>query len=128
MAMDTTLSDFRHGVRMLRKYPAIYAIAIATLALGIAAATTMFSIVDAVLLRALPYRDADRLALVWDRAGDSARDYWLSPPEFHDLQETATAFDASAALMDRRLTLTGREEAEELQGVGVTPTDRKSVV
>jgi putative ABC transport system permease protein len=120
--MDTTLSDFRHGVRMLRKYPAIYAIAIATLALGIAAATTMFSIVDAVLLRALPYRDADRLALVWDRAGDSARDYWLSPPEFRDLQETATAFDASAALMDRRLTLTGRDQAEELQGVGVTPT------
>jgi putative ABC transport system permease protein len=119
--MDTWLSDFTHGARMLRKYPAIYALAILTLGLGIAAATTMFSIVDAVLLRSLPYRTADRLALVWDRAGDSARDYWLSPPELADLQQRATAFDGLAALMDRRLTLTGRGEPEELQAVGVTP-------
>jgi putative ABC transport system permease protein len=119
--MDTWLSDFGHGARMLRKYPAIYAVAILTLALGIAAATTMFSIVDAVLLRSLPYRDAGRLALVWDRNGDSARDYWLSPPEFADLQQMGTAFEATAALMDRHLTLTGRGDAEELQAVAVSP-------
>jgi hypothetical protein len=119
--MDTWRSDFVHGARMLRQYPAIYAVAILTLALGMAAASTMFSIVDAVLLRTLPYRDADRLALVWDRAGDSARDYWLSPPEFADLQQTAHAFEEMAALFDRRFTLTGRGDAEELQAVAVSP-------
>jgi len=44
---------------------------------------------------------------VWDRVGDSGRDYWLSPPEFADLQEGAAAFDAMAALTDRRHKLTG---------------------
>lgn len=115
------MTDFLHGVRLLRTHPAIYFVALLTLALGITAATTMFSIVDAVLLRSLPYRDAGRLALVWDRIGDNAQEMWLSPPEFADLRQMSSSFEDMAALYDRRFTLTGRGEAEELQAVAVSP-------
>jgi putative ABC transport system permease protein len=118
---QTLLSDLRHGARMVRSHPAVYATAFATLAIGIAAATTMFTIVDAVVFEPLPYANADRLALVWDRAGDSPRDVWLSPPEFADLRERAGAFAATAALTDRRYTLTGRGEPDDLQGGAVSP-------
>jgi putative ABC transport system permease protein len=118
---QTLVSDLRHGARMLRAHPAVYATAFATLAIGIAAAITMFTVVNAVLLEPLPYAHADRLALVWDRAGDSARDIWLSPPEFANLRERAGAFAAVAALTDRRYTLTGRGEPDDLQGAAVSP-------
>src|SRR5689334_20199594 len=119
--MQTFLSDLRHGVRMLRAHPAVYATAFVTLAIGIAAATTMFTIVNSVVLEPLPYAHADRLALVWDRTGDSPRDIWLSPPEFADLRERADAFADAAALTDRRYTLTGRGEPDDLQGAAVSP-------
>ena len=119
--MPTFLTDVRHGARILVKYPSVYLSSLVTLAIGIAATTTMFSIVNAVVLKPLPYADADRLALVWDRTGDSGRSIWLSPPEFADLRGRADAFDDAAALTDRRFTLTGRNDPEELQGAAVSP-------
>src|SRR5262245_15611583 len=119
--MRTLLLDLKHGARVLARHPGPYGASFLTLALGLAAATTMFSIVNAVLLEPLPYADDGRLALVWNRTGDSPRDVWLSPPEFADLRERARAFDDVAALTDRRYTLTGRNEPEELQAAAVTP-------
>jgi ABC-type antimicrobial peptide transport system permease subunit len=121
MPMATFISDLKHGARILVKHPAVYAAAFLTLAVGIASATTMFSVVNAVLLEPLPYANADRLALVWDRAGDSGRDIWLSPPEFADLRDTSEAFAEAAALTDRRYTLSGRAEPEEMQAAAVSP-------
>jgi putative ABC transport system permease protein len=121
MPMSTVISDLTHGARMLFRHPGVYTAAFLTLAVGIASATTMFSIVNAVLLAPLPYANADRLALVWDRTGDSGRDVWLSPPEFADLRDMSEAFAEAAALTDRRYTLTGRAEPEELQAAAVSP-------
>src|SRR5690242_18828690 len=119
--MSTVHDDIRHGVRVLVKHPSVYVAALVTLAVGIAAATTMFSIVNAVLLTPLPYADSHRLALVWDRAGDSARTIWLSPPEFADLQARSRAFADAAALTDRRYTLTGGSQPEDVQAAAVSP-------
>jgi len=63
--MHGLVADLRFGLRMLLRRPAVAFIAILTLALGIGAGTAMFSVVDAVLLRPLPYPDADRLVFVW---------------------------------------------------------------
>ena len=73
MPMPTFIADLKHGARILFNHPGVYAAAFLTLAVGIASATTMSSIVNAVLLEPLPYANADRLALVRDRTGDSGR-------------------------------------------------------
>jgi putative ABC transport system permease protein len=65
--MANFLADLRHGFRVLRKSPGFSATVILVLALGIGANSAVFSIVDAVLLRHLPYRDPDRLVMVWEK-------------------------------------------------------------
>ena len=64
--MQALIQDLRYGVRMLVKSPAVTAVAIIALTLGIGANTAIFSVVHAVLLRSLPYSDGDRLAIVWE--------------------------------------------------------------
>jgi len=69
--LDAAGRDVRYGLRQLRRNPAFAAIAIATLALGIGGMTAMFSAFDAVLIRPLPYTDADRLVMIWDAMGEA---------------------------------------------------------
>jgi hypothetical protein len=69
--LDVAGRDVRYGLRQVRRNPAFSAIAIATLALGIGGMTAMFSAFDAVLIRALPYTDADRLVMIWDATGET---------------------------------------------------------
>ncbi|HJU65397.1 MAG TPA: permease prefix domain 1-containing protein, partial [Gemmatimonadaceae bacterium] len=84
--------DLLYALRLLRKSPLFTAIALVTLAVGIGANTAIFSVVHAVLLRALPYRAADELVMVWNSYDESLEHAAVSPPEFADIQERNKAF------------------------------------
>src|SRR5688572_2851276 len=66
-SMRTFLFDFRHGFRLMRRYPSSTLLAILTLAIGIGATTAIFSVLDAVVLRKLPYEDPDKIVMVWEK-------------------------------------------------------------
>jgi predicted permease len=97
--MGTLIQDLRYGLRMLRKSPGFTAVAILTLALGIGANTAIFSIVDAVLLRPLPYRDANRLVVVWQSdAQHRTTGAWFDVySEFQEWQRYSHSFTKVAA-------------------------------
>ena len=88
--MTTLFQDVRYGLRMLVKKPTFTIVAVLTLALGVGANAAIFSIVNAVLLRSLPYRDSDRLVRIFfNEPGLGLRDVKFSKPELDDLQTRA---------------------------------------
>jgi predicted permease len=114
--------DARYGVRQLRRNPAFSAIAIATLALGIGANTAMFSAVDAVLIRPLPYADADRLVTVWDEMSYIGFPKHVStPPEWKEWRRSNTVFTDIAANESGHAVITGDGDPEDLPARKVTP-------
>jgi putative ABC transport system permease protein len=117
--------DLRYGARMLAKAPAFTAVALLTLALGMGAATAIFSVVDTVLLKPLPFRDAERLLLIWEQNVSQNLDRtFVSPADFLAWQQQCRAVERMAALQDMRINLTGGPngyiESEELKGERVT--------
>src|SRR5438270_9492437 len=93
--------DFIFAARGLRKRPGFTSIATITIALGIGACTAIFSVVDAVLLRPLPYADAQRLVLLWgELRARNVRDWPFAPPDFRDLKQQSTeVFDDIAGMV-----------------------------
>ena len=120
--METFLQDVRYALRMLRRSPAFTLTAIITLALGIGANSAIFSVVSGVLLRPLPYPDADRLAMVWmDNSRIALREDWHSYPNYMDYRSQNTTFADMAVFNNRASTLTGEgEEPERVIGAHAT--------
>ena len=107
--MSTLMHDIRYGFRMLWKNPGFTLIAVLALALGIGANTAIFSVVNAVLLRPLPYKDADRLVYIG-----------LSLPDYRDVEESNQVFDGMAVFASNQYNLTGTENAEQVLGAVVS--------
>lgn len=113
---DSFRQDLVYGIRMLLRKPGFSLIAIGTLALGIGASTAIFSVVNGVLLRPLPYDDPDRIITVWQndhRRGIAQQK--LSPPNFLDYKQRNHVFEAMAVLRPYGLDYTGGGEPETLQ-------------
>ncbi len=115
--LEHLIQDLRYGARMLRKNPGFTAVAVLTLALGIGANTAVFSIVNGVLLKPLPYREPDKLVRVfntfkeqgWDRVGVTA-------PAFVEWRKQNTVFEGIAATRGDSINLTGLGEPERVFG------------
>lgn len=116
--MSGVIQDFRYAVRQVRKSPGFAAIAVITLALGIGANTSIFSVVNAVLLRSLPFQNADRLVRVWHTPPQSSFPgisvFSISPANFLDWQSQNHVFSSMAIYGFGGFTLTGGDKAEQV--------------
>ena len=119
--LDTLRLDLRFALRAFLRSPGFTAVAVLTLALGIGANTAIFSIVRAMLLEPLPYRDADRLVFIWLGQNVVGLRGPLAGPDLRDLREGTTTFDGFAGIWaSGTITLTGGSDPEQLRGALVT--------
>jgi putative ABC transport system permease protein len=121
--MQTLLQDFRYGIRILMKNPGFSAVAVLTLALGIGANTAIFSVVNAVLLRPLPFREPGRLVAVWE--GSPKQGYEENPPaaaNFLDWRAQNRVFEQMAIFDSyfNRFNLTAGDRPEQVVGVAIS--------
>ena len=113
--MTTLFQDLRYGIRTQAKAPAFTLIAVGTLALGIGANTAMFSVVHAVLLRPLPYRDESRLAVLWtDNVKQNLHEERTSYPNFEDWRKQSRTVEDMAFSSAFTVNLTAGDEAERV--------------
>jgi len=120
--MTTSFQDVRYGVRVLWKSPGFTMVAVLSLALGVGANTAIFSIVNAVLLRSLPFSHPECLMkIVANNRGVGARDIGLSVPELDDLRTRAGVFDQVTALNGGPSNLTGGDRPQHLEILEVSP-------
>jgi putative ABC transport system permease protein len=119
--METLLQDLRYGIRMLRKSAGFSAVVIVTLALGIGANTALFSVVDAILLRPLPFQQPAQLVSVKDdMPGVNLTDAGMSQPELDDFQQRSGVFDQVSAVWAINANITGREKPRRVEANAVS--------
>jgi putative ABC transport system permease protein len=117
--LSLLLRDVRHAWRLLRRQPAFTVVAILTLALGIGTTTAVFTVVNGVLLRPLPYRDPSRLVMLF--YGHQGRvSPWLSPPNVRDYVGPSDAFAGASSVVPITVNMTGLGDPERLQGARVS--------
>src|SRR5271169_3073340 len=115
------LKDLRYSLRTLCKTPGFSIVALLVLALGIGANTAIFSVVNSVVLRPLPYPGADRLAIIWETdLKDGIQREGPSGPNFLDWKEQSQSFEDMALLEVGTGTITGEGEPEQITGLRVT--------
>ena len=120
--METLWQDIRFGFRTLVRSPVTSAVALVTLALGIGGNTAIFSVVNSLLLKPLPFPEPDEIVLVME--SNPARGFprqSVAPPNFDDWRRQNRVFEAMTAISERRLNLTGGERPETVQGTRVSP-------
>jgi putative ABC transport system permease protein len=117
--MQSLLYDLRYGVRHLSRAPLFSALVIATLALAIGANTAIFSVVNGVLLRALPYSQPDRLVLLYEGLG-TPRPFGFSAPDLVGFRERARSYDGLAAYRNGEFELSGVDQPERINAVKVS--------
>ncbi|MGH9397209.1 MAG: ADOP family duplicated permease, partial [Terriglobia bacterium] len=115
--LDSLWQDLRFGLRQLRRNPGFTAVVIITLALGIGANATMFSVVNTLLLRPLPFRHSNQLVRLWEDYGDRRIYSVVSYPNFVDWRTWSDSFSGMAAIGGTEDVLTGQGEPVHLQGI-----------
>ena len=118
--MTAIFQDLRHALRMMRRQPGFTAVAVLTLGIGIGVTTAVFTVINGVLLRPLPYAEPDRLVLLLygSAAGVSP---WLSPLNYRDYVAQTSVFERAAALTPSTANFTGAGDPERVRGVSLTP-------
>src|SRR5262249_53749387 len=115
VGMDGLLQDLRYALRTLRKSPAFALITVLTFALGIGANLAIFAVVNAVLLRPLPFRDPERIVRVFDDLGGAgAKNVGMSVPELYDLSERSGVFEQISATFPSSGALSGNDRVERI--------------
>lgn len=114
--MNTLLKDFRHGVRSLLKRPAFALVAVIVLALGIGANTTVFSVMDAVMLRTLPISHPEQIVEIATRTTGGGLHPDFSYPLYQAMRDSSSEFDGMLAYSDSNFGLSAGDQTERLRG------------
>ena len=116
--LETLVQDLRYAIRMLRRSPGFTVVAVLTLALGVGANTAVFSVVNTVLLRPLPYPESERLVQMWSTNPNANRwGTWVAYPRFVDWRRQSTSFEEMAAVRTWVINLSGGDHPEALFSV-----------
>src|SRR5213079_1700413 len=118
--MQTLRQDLRYGLRGLARNPGFIVVAVFTMALGIGANTAIFSVVNAVLLRPLPYKEPDRLIAVRSVNLQSGETFGVSPADYLDWREQTQAFDQVALYTFGAFSFRDRQHPEQVPGARVS--------
>lgn len=119
--MDSLVKDIRYGIRNLRRHPGFSVIVVAVLALGIGANSAIFTVVNGVLLRPLPYRNSDQLVIIWGNFLKlNIERLPAKAAEYEDYRAQSQIFEQVAAFESLSLNLTGNEQAERITGASVS--------
>src|SRR5271156_1449084 len=119
--MGPLLQDVRYGFRGLAKSPGFTAVALLSLAIGISANTAIFSIVNTLLLRPLPYTDASRLVILWNRSpGLGITEDWFSTAQYFDIKTGHHGLEQVAIAIGGNYNLTGKGEPERVGTIRVS--------
>jgi putative ABC transport system permease protein len=124
--MDILWQDLRFGFRMLWKSRSVTIVAVLALALGIGANTAIFSVINGVLLRPFPYKDSDRLVVLWERSQQMSA-VSVSIPDYFDWKEQNRCFEDISGQIRRGFILTGSNEPEQLSG-SIVPSNVFSIL
>ncbi|MGH9838506.1 MAG: ABC transporter permease [Blastocatellia bacterium] len=115
--METLLQDISYGIRQLAKTPSFTIVAILSLAIGIGANSAIFSVANALLLRPLPYKDAERLVILWNRSpGLNIELDWFSLGQYLDIKAENWVFEQTAVTLGASFNLTGQGVPEHVEG------------
>src|SRR5215471_4805854 len=117
--LETVLQDLRYGIRQLRKSPTYTATVVVVLALGIGATTAIFSVVNPILFKTLPYPNAKRVTMIWERQQEGLPSF-VCFATFHGLSERTRTFDALAAMKPWQPTMVGHTQPERFEGQRVS--------